>query len=91
MVPRLTARELSLEEVAEKIIAKLQEEYPEAEYLINGEVYGEGDLYIDIYIDEKDLLALDRLANEISFRYWEETGYNILPMVAPIECYPIRR
>ncbi|HID86728.1 MAG TPA: hypothetical protein EYP55_05035 [Anaerolineae bacterium] len=79
------------EEVAQKIIAELKEKFPDAEYLINTKVYGEEDLYIDIYIDEKDLLTLDRLANEITFRYWEKTGYNILPMVAPLESCPIKR
>ena len=61
------------------------------EYLINGEVYGDEDLYIDIFVDEAELLALDRLASEITFRFWEETDYDILAMVAPMECYQIKR
>jgi hypothetical protein len=71
----------SLEKVANQIIEKLRKEFPNAEYLINGEVYG----------DEAELIALDRLASEISFRFWEETGYDTLAMVAPMKCYPIKR
>ncbi len=81
----------SLENVANYIISQLRKEFPNAEYLINGEVYGDEDLYIDIYVDEAELLALDQLASEITFRIWEETGYDILAMIAPMECYPIKR
>ena len=87
----IVAKKDSLENVANYIISKLRKEFPNAEYLINGEVYGDEDLYIDIYVDEAELLALDQLANEITFRIWEETGYDILAMVAPMECYPIER
>lgn len=81
----------TLESVANQIISQLRKEFPHAEYLINGEVYGDEDLYIDIYVDESELLALDTLANEMTFRIWEETGYDILAMIAPMECYPIKR
>jgi hypothetical protein len=81
----------SLESVANYIIEELRKEFPDAEYLINGEVYGDEDRYIDLYVDDTELLALDGLANEITFRLWEETGYDILAMVAPMECYPIKR
>jgi len=73
----------TLEEAANMIIAELQEKFSNAEYIINGEVYGEEDLDIDIYVSEDNLLELDRLASKVSFKYWEETGYNIFPMVAP--------
>ena len=81
----------SLENVANYIISQLRKEFPNAEYLINGEAYGDEDLYIDIYADEIELLVLDQLASEITFRIWEETGYDILAMIAPMECYPIKR
>jgi len=87
----VTEKKDSLESVANYIISQLRKEFPNAEYLINGEVYGDEDLYIDIYVDEKELLALDGLASEITFRSWEETGYDILAMIAPMECYPIKR
>ena len=87
----VTEKKDSLGSVANQIIEKLRKEFPNAEYLINGEVYGDEDLYIDIYVDEAELLALDGLANEITFRIWEETGYDILAMIAPMECYPIKR
>jgi len=90
MAEQLVTREWTLGDVAERIIAELQERFPTAEFLLNDEVYGEEDLYIDVYVDEDELLVLDRFANELTYRYWERTGYDILPMVAPRECYPIK-
>jgi len=86
----VTEKTDSLESVANYIISQLRKEFPNAEYLINGEVYGDEDLYIDIYVDEAELLVLDQLASEMTFRIWEETGYDILAMIAPMECYPIK-
>ncbi|MBC8228325.1 hypothetical protein H8E77_02105 [bacterium] len=86
----VTEKKDSLESVANYIISQLRKEFPNAEYLINGEVYGDEDLYIDIYVDEAELLVLDQLASEMTFRIWEETGYDILAMIAPMECYPIK-
>jgi hypothetical protein len=80
----------ALTEVAERIVEELREKFPEAEYLLNGEVYGEEDVDLEIYAPEAQVAALDREANEVTFRYWEETGYNVLPMVAPKECCPVQ-
>jgi len=77
-------------DVAEKIIAELRERFPTAEFLLNGEVYGEEDLDIDVYVDEDQVVAVDRFADELTYRYWEQTGYDIFAMVAPRECYPIK-
>ncbi len=90
MVEQPVTREWTLGDVAKRIIAELQERFPTAEFLLNDEVYGDEDLYIDIYVDEDELLDLDRFANELAYRYWEKTGYDILPMVASRECYPIK-
>lgn len=90
MVEQTVAKEWTLVDVAERIIADLQERFPTAEFLLNDEVYGDEDLYIDIYVDEDELLVLDRFANELTYRYWENTGYDIMPMVAPRDCYPIK-
>lgn len=81
---QVAVQQTTLEEVAEAILKELQQAFPEAEYRLNGEVYGEEDLDLDILVTEKNILPLDRLANEVTFRYWQETGYNILPMIAPL-------
>ena len=90
MVEQAVAREWTLVDVAEKIIAELRGRFPRAEFLLNDEVYGDEDLYIDIYVDEDELLVLDRFANELTYRYWENTGYDVMPMVAPRDCFPIK-
>jgi len=77
-------------DVAEKIIAELRERFPTAEFLLNGEVYGEEDLDIDVYVDEDQVVAVDGFADELTYRYWEQTGYDIFAMVAPRKCYPIK-
>ena len=79
-----------LEHVAQRIVAEVQRKYPDAWCLFNDEVYGDEDLYIDVYVDENVLLEVGRFANELTYRYWQETGYDILPMVAPRECYPLK-
>jgi len=90
MVEQAVAKEWTLVDVAERIIADLQERFPTAKFLLNDEVYGDEDLYVDIYVDEDELLILDRFANELTYRYWETTSYDIMPMVAPRDCYPIK-
>jgi len=71
-------------------ITALQPTAPPALRLKRKSVYGDEDLYVDVYVDEDELLVLDRFANELTYRYWEKTGYDILPMVAPRDCYPIK-
>lgn len=85
---RVAVEQPSLEEVAEAVLAEFRQAFPEAEYRFNGEVYGEEDLDIDIYVAAEKMISLDRFANEITFRYWQETGYNILPMIAPMASTP---
>ena len=90
MMKQAVTREWILGDVAERIIAELRQRFPTAEYLLNDEVYGDEDLYIDVYVEEDELLGLDRFASELTYRYWENTGYDILAMVAPRDCYPIK-
>ena len=75
---------------AERIITDIQEKFPDAKCLLNDEVYGEEELDIDVYVDEDQVVAVDRFASELTYRYWEQTGYDIFAMVAPRECYPIK-
>ncbi len=78
-----------LNEIADEIIDVLRREFPDAEYLVNGQIYGEEDLDLEIYAPEDQLMEIDRRANELTFRYWEETGHDVLPMVAPKEASPV--
>jgi len=81
---------MALGDVVERIIADIQEKFPDAKCLLNDEVYGEEDLDIDVYVDEDQVVAVDRFASELTYRYWEQTGYNIFAMVATKDCYPIK-
>lgn len=90
MTVEAVAEKMALGDVAEKIIADIREKFPDAKCLINDEVYGEEDLDIEVYVDAGKVLAVDRFASELTYRYWEQTGYNIFAMVAPKECYPIK-
>lgn len=90
MAVEAVAEKLALGDVAERIIADILKRFPGAKYLINNEVYGEEDLDIDVYVNEDQVLAVDRFASELTYRYWEQTGYNIFAMVAPRDCYPIK-
>lgn len=84
------AKQLTLGDVMEQIIAELEAKYSTAKFLINDEVYGEEDIDIDAYVDEELIVPLDKFASELTYRYWERTGYDIFVMVAPRECYPIK-
>ena len=84
------AKQLALGDVVERVIAELKVKYPTAEFLINDEVYGEEDIDIDAYVGEELIVPLDKFANELTYRYWERTGYDIFVMVAPRDCYPIK-
>jgi hypothetical protein len=90
MVVETATRQLTLGDVVEQVIAELKAKYPTAEFLMNDEVYGEEDIDIDAYVNEELIVSLDKFANELTYRYWEQTGYDIFVMVAPRECYPIK-
>lgn len=90
MAVEAVAERMALGDVAERIMADILVRFPDAKYLIDDEVYGEEDLDIDVYVDEDQVLVVDRFASELTYRYWEETGYNIFAMVAPRDCYPIK-
>jgi hypothetical protein len=90
MMEQQVMRGWTLGDVAERIVAELRERFPTAEFLLNDEVYGDEDLDIDVYVDEDQVVAVDRFASELTYRYWEQTGYDIFAMVAPKECYPIK-
>ena len=90
MAVEAVAERMALGDVAERIMADIQERFPDAKYLIDDEVYGEEDLDIDVYVDEDQVVVVDRFASELTYRYWEQTGYNIFAMVAPRDCYPIK-
>lgn len=84
------AKQLTLGDVVEQVIAELKAKYPAAEFLMNDEVYGEENIDIDAYVDEELVVPLDKFANELTYRYWEQTGYDVFVMVAPRDCYPIK-
>lgn len=84
------AEKVALGDVAERIMVDIQEKFSGAKCLINDEVYGEEDLDIDVYVDEDQIVAVDRFASDLTYRYWEQTGCNVFAMVAPKECYPIK-
>ena len=90
MAVEAVAERMALGDVAERIMADIQERFPDAKYLIDDEVYGEEDLDIDVHVDEDQVVVVDRFASELTYRYWEQTGYNIFAMVAPRDCYPIK-
>jgi hypothetical protein len=90
MMEQQVMRGWTLGDVAERIVAELRERFPTAEFLLNDEVYGDEDLDIDVYVDEDQVVAVDRFASELTYRYWEQTGYDIFAMVAPKDCYPIK-
>jgi len=92
MAVELQARETerTLGEIVEEIVSVIQQKYPQARCLLNDEVYGDEDVYVDIYVDEDLMPEVDRFAHELTYRYWQETGYDVLPIVAPKECYPIK-
>lgn len=82
---------MTLGAATERMIAELKKLFPEAEFLIQGETYGDAeDIIVKIFAPEDELIEISDKAHEISLRYDLETSYFILPMVIPIEHYPIK-
>ena len=81
----------SLESVANHIISQLQKEFPNAEYLINGEVYGDEDVDLEIYVPEEKVLEVDQFAHEVAFELTNGTGILILPMVVSKEYCSVKQ
>ena len=84
--------QITLGAVTESMIGKLKQQFPEAEFLIQGETYGPAeDIIVKIFIQDEDRITeIDRKAHELSLEYELETGYFIMPMTLPITCSPIK-
>jgi len=81
----------ALGDLVDTIMDRIREKYPEALCLMSGEVYGDEDVDIEVYISEDELLKADRFAHEVAFELTKGTDFLILPMVAPMECCPVKR
>ena len=90
MAAEVATKRKSLKEVIEKIVEKLSQEFPNAEFLLEGETYNDEDAIIKIYAPENDLNNVSDKAAELSLNSELSTGYFILTMVNSIEAYPIR-
>lgn len=90
MAVEVATRRKSLKEVIDGIINELHREFPNAEFLLEGETYDDEDAIIQIYAPEIDLNDISDKASELSLCSELETGYFILTMVNSIEAYPIR-
>jgi hypothetical protein len=75
---------------AELIVARIKERYRDVVCLINGEVYGDEDVDIEIYVPEEKLLEVERFAHEVALKETEGTEWFILPSVAPLESCPVK-
>ncbi len=76
----------------ESMIEDLRQQFPEAEFLIQGETYGSAeDIIVKIFVrDNRRITEIDRKAHELSLQYELATGYFIMPMTLPIACSPIK-
>jgi hypothetical protein len=78
--------------VTETMIDELKQQFPEAEFLIQGETYGPAeDVIVKIFVpDENRITEIDTKAHELSLKYELETGYFIMPVTLPIRCSPVK-
>lgn len=90
MAVEVATQRKSLKEVITQIINELSREFPNSEFLLEGETYDDEDAIIQIYAPENDLNNISDKASELSLCSELETGYFILTMVNSIEAYPIR-
>jgi hypothetical protein len=74
------------------MIGELKQQFPEAEFLIQGETYGPAeDVVVKIFVrDENRLNEISDKAHELSLEYELETSYFIMPMTLPITCSPVK-
>lgn len=89
MKAQAETKALGLADYVERIIKEVQGKYPETTCLMNGEVYGDHDVNIDIYAPEEKVLEVERYAHEVAFDLTQGTDLLILPSVAPSECCSI--
>ena len=84
--------QITLRAVTESMIGELKRQFPEAEFLIQGETYGPAeDVVVKIFVrDENRLNEISDKAHELSLEYELETGYFIMPMTLPITCSPVK-
>jgi len=84
--------QITLGAVTKSMIGELKQQFPEAEFLIQGETYGPvEDIIVKIFVQDEDRITeIDRKAHELSLEYELETGYFIMPMTLPITCSPVK-
>jgi hypothetical protein len=89
--PKLSPQ-MSLGTATQSMIRELRQEYPEAEFLIQGETLGPAeDIIVKIFVSDEDRITeIDTKAHELSLKYELATGYFIMPMTLPISCSPVK-
>ena len=85
-------RDMTLGAATKRMIRELQQLFPDAEFLIQGETYGPAeDIIVKIFVrDDNRLNEISDKAHELSLEYELETGYFIMPMTLPIRCSPVK-
>lgn len=77
----------SLAQAVETFKELFREQFPDSQFLIDGEGYEDEDLDLNIYLDG-DQFEVEQYAVEVSHRVQQLTGYFILPFVLPTSEYP---
>ena len=81
----------SLTDLVDAIISRITQKYPDAYCLMSDEVYGDEDVDLEIYVPEEKVLEVDKFAHEVAFELTNGKDFFILPMVASIECCPVKQ
>lgn len=78
-------------DLVDAIIERITQKHPDAYCLMSDEVYGDEDVDLEIYVPEEKVLEVDKLAHKVAFDLTNGTDVFILPMVASIECCPVKQ
>jgi len=81
---------VSLGDYVDRIVAQIEEAYPQARCPMRGETYGDEDVGIDVYVPEEQVLEVSRFAHEVALDATLGTEWLILPSVASLEFCPVK-
>jgi hypothetical protein len=81
----------TIAKVAQDYLTEIERLYPSAEPEIMDKPIGGFEVWIRIELPpelDEDWLKVDRIISELSYRFWDETGINVVATTAPRETVP---
>ncbi|MBI3915333.1 MAG: hypothetical protein HY327_14245 [Chloroflexi bacterium] len=80
----------SLAETVHSFTTDFLQIFPRAQLLLGNNVDSDADVEIDIYVPREEIESAGIKADELALNFDIKTGYFIIPIVLPLDAYPVK-